>query len=99
MTTDADGVAAQRVSGPGGETSRRRGKILTGGGLSSRRAGITAGQFDEIQVEIELAKDKAEEGLPMSARLPLMPRWPAMSGIGKSALHLAPSHPAAGDRG
>lgn len=60
VTADADGVAAQRVSGLEVRASEAEGKILALEEVIESEGGITAGRFDEIQVEIELAKDKAE---------------------------------------
>ncbi|WP_270792960.1 phage tail tip fiber protein [Aeromonas sp. QDB21] len=60
VTADADGVAAQRVSGLEVRASEAEGKILALEEVIESEGGITAGRFDEIQVEIALAKDKAE---------------------------------------
>ncbi|MGU5529403.1 phage tail tip fiber protein [Aeromonas caviae] len=63
VTADADGVAAQRVSGLEVRASKAEGKILALEEVIESEGGITAGRFDEIQAEIELAKDKAEGAL------------------------------------
>ncbi|ELO1554828.1 phage tail tip fiber protein [Aeromonas hydrophila] len=63
VTADADGVAAQRVSGLEVRASKAEGKILALEEVIESEGGITAGRFDEIQAEIELAKDKADGAL------------------------------------
>lgn len=60
VTADADGVTAQRVSGLEVRTSEAEGKISALEEIIESEGGITAGRFDEIQAEIELAKDKAD---------------------------------------
>ncbi|MFQ2612245.1 phage tail tip protein [Aeromonas caviae] len=60
VTADADGVTAQRVSGLEVRTSEAEGKISVLEEIIESEGGITAGRFDEIQAEIELAKDKAD---------------------------------------
>ncbi|MFM5692145.1 DUF1983 domain-containing protein [Aeromonas veronii] len=60
VTADADGVTAQRVSGLEVRTGEAEGKISALEEIIESEGGITAGRFDEIQAEIELAKDKAD---------------------------------------
>lgn len=60
VTADADGVTAQRVSGLEVRTGNNEGKISALEEIIESEGGITAGRFDEIQAEIELAKDKAD---------------------------------------
>ena len=60
VTADADGVTAQRVSGLEVRTGEAEGKISALEEIVESEGGITAGRFDEIQAEIELAKDKAD---------------------------------------
>ncbi|WP_420938636.1 phage tail tip fiber protein [Aeromonas veronii] len=60
VTADADGVTAQRVSGLEVRTGNNEGKISALEEAIESNGGITAGRFDEIQAEIELAKDKAD---------------------------------------
>ncbi|QHC08895.1 DUF1983 domain-containing protein [Aeromonas veronii] len=60
VTADADGVTAQRVSGLEVRTGEAEGKISVLEEIIESEGGITAGRFDEIQAEIELAKDKAD---------------------------------------
>lgn len=60
VTADADGVTAQRVSGLEVRTGEAEGKISALEEIIESDGGITAGRFDEIKAEIELAKNKAD---------------------------------------
>lgn len=60
VTADADGVTAQRVSGLEVRTGNNEGKISALEEVIESNGGVTAGRFDEIKAEVELAKDKAD---------------------------------------
>lgn len=60
VTADADGITAQQISGLDVRTGEAEGKIRVLEEVIESEGGITAGRFDEIQAEIELAKDKAD---------------------------------------
>lgn len=60
VTADADGVMAKRVSGLEVRTGETEGKISVLEEVIESNGGITAGRFDEIKAEVELAKDKAD---------------------------------------
>lgn len=60
VTAEADGVTAQRVSGLEVRAGEAEGKISALEEVIESNGGITAGRFDEIKAEVELAKDKAD---------------------------------------
>ena len=98
VTADADGVAAQRVSGLGeGQQGGRQDLALEE--VIESEGGITAGRFDEIQAEIELAKDKADGALDVGqAAIDAALAGDERDRGNRSAFWLH-SHPAASDRG
>ncbi|WP_438404332.1 phage tail tip fiber protein [Aeromonas hydrophila] len=59
VTAEADGVTAKRVSGLEVRAGEAEGKISALEEVIESNGGITAGRFDEIKAEVELAKDKA----------------------------------------
>lgn len=60
VTADADSVTAQRVSGLEVRAGESEAKIRVLEEVIESEGGITAGRFDEIKAEVELAKDKAD---------------------------------------
>ncbi|MDI3431714.1 DUF1983 domain-containing protein [Aeromonas sp. V90_14] len=60
VTAEADGVTAKRVSGLQVRAVEAEGKISALEEVIESNGGITAGRFDEIKAEVELAKDKAD---------------------------------------